>query len=130
MRSRRCTHRICLDRVWRLLGDERGAAFAEYTPLLAVIALLVIFALAFLGPAVADTFSDPFGGPPKGDCPSGGYTLVHAGPLKKNDIDVDVSGNQDGWYCTKSDMGDGNGNGNTGNNQNVKDNNVGPVDNA
>ena len=56
--------------------------------------------------------------PEKGGC-SNGWDLVGAGQTKKNGKNVDA--NKDGQICRKDIPGKGGGN--TGNNQNVKDNN-------
>lgn len=93
---------------------------AEYTPLLAVIALVIFFAVSYFGGAVSDTL----GG---GVCPGNG-TDWSKQPVwdvqdgwKKEAIAEDRKGNKDGMVCTKNP--DGGGGGNQGNNQNVKDNN-------
>jgi Flp pilus assembly pilin Flp len=98
--------------------NERGNAMAEYTPLLAVIALVIFFSVSYFG----GTVSDLLGG---SDCPGGDWGKhpiwkVEDGD-KKQAIDEDKKGNHDGMVCTKNPNGGGHGN--QGNNQNVKDNN-------
>lgn len=92
---------------------------AEYAPLLAVISLVVFFAVSYFGGAV----SDIFGG---ANCPNGGgwektptWAVVNGD--KKSAYEEDEKGNHDGMVCTKAPNGGGNGN--QGNNSNVKDNN-------
>lgn len=98
--------------------NERGLAMAEYTPLLAVIALGIFFSVSYFGGAV----SDLLGG---GECPGGDWGKHHVMNVtsgdKKQALDEDEKGNRDGMVCTKKPNGGGNGN--SGNNQNVKDNN-------
>ena len=57
MQSRRCGHRICLDRVRRLFG-ERGNAMPEYVVLIAVLAVVIMASLSFLGPSVGNPLTD------------------------------------------------------------------------
>lgn len=101
-----------------VVSNERGLTVVEYTPLLAVIALVVFFALSALGGQV----SDLLGG---AECQAGGdWTKQHVWSVtnadKKQALDEDLKGNGDGMVCTKNPSGGGNGN--QGNNQNVKDN--------
>lgn len=95
---------------------------AEYLPLLSVIALVVIFAINWFAGAVYDTFG--------ADCPAGQWDKMHIGFVenadKKQALETDQKGNDDGVVCVKSQAAAGKplpGNGNQGNNQNVKDNN-------
>jgi Flp pilus assembly pilin Flp len=114
---------------------ERGVAMAEYLPLLAVIAVVVMFALPALGGWVNDQLgigglSIHYGDYVAGECPSGGdwvLTNVEDAPVKNG---PDPNQNGDNYVCVKSGMGNGNGNGNSGQNANNKDNNTDPVDNG
>ncbi len=104
-----------------LARDEHGAAMAEYLPLLAVIALLVMFAVAFVGPWVGDQLVDA--AVPLHGCPSA-FALVTPGedpppPPSARGVDRDLNG--DGYLCVQEVPGRGNGN--TGVRYNVKDNN-------
>jgi Flp pilus assembly pilin Flp len=114
------------------LRNERGAAMAEYTPLLAVIALALFFSVSFFGPWVANhlgiaALSVEYGAYVAGDCPSGGYNLTYdEGSLEKvNGKPVNVNGDE--FICDKDVPGDP-GNGNTDQNHDVKDNNNYPWD--
>lgn len=105
------------------INDDHGAAMAEYMPLLAVIAVLVIFTVSFFGPWVSEQLVDaslPFD---EYGCPSGwdprDVTSTTPPPTKKNGKSVDTNG--DHYVCVKDIPG--NGQGNTGGGQNVKDNN-------
>lgn len=111
------------------LHDERGAAMAEYLPLLAVIGLVVFFSFAYAGPWAYDQFIDAsialYG---DNGCPEGEYELIHESEMyglsMPNGADRDL--NEDGWYCMKSEASqdqDLPGNGNNGNNADIKDNN-------
>ena len=102
-----------------LARDENGAAMAEYLPLLAVIALLVMFAVWFVGPWVGDQLVDA--AVPLRGCPPA-FTLVtpeDPPPPSANGVDRDLNG--DGYLCVQEVPG--NGSGNTGVRYNVKDNN-------
>ena len=106
------------------IRNERGNAMAEYTPLLAVIALLLFFSVSYLGPWVSEQFIDA-GIPFYGDagCPAGQYNLVRD-PIAANGADRDL--NEDGWYCSKDEANEGTdlpGNANNNNNADIKDNN-------
>jgi Flp pilus assembly pilin Flp len=101
--------------------NQAGAAMAEYVPLLAVIALLVLFAVAFIGPWVAERLIDPTVPLDASACPTD-WSLTQASLHKKNGQPADQDG--DGWACSKTIPG--NGEGNTGNDDNVKDNKRGP----
>ncbi len=107
-----------------VLHDERGAAMAEYAPLLALISLVVMFSYAFAGPWVYDQLIDA-SIPLYGDsgCPAGQYQLT-LDPPPANGVDRDLNG--DAWYCIKEEANAGEdlpGNGNTEKNSDVKDNN-------
>ena len=104
-----------------IIGDEHGAAMAEYLPPLAVIALLVMFAVAFVGPWVGDQVIDASVALDDSACPPG-WSLVTKIQAKKNGPNVDK--NNDGMACVKNDIP---GNGNTSANKNVKDNFRGPT---
>ncbi|GMQ86532.1 MAG: hypothetical protein BMS9Abin07_2112 [Acidimicrobiia bacterium] len=101
------------------LGDERGAAMAEYLPIAAVIAVLVMVAAAFIGPWVAEQLIDPSVALDKNACPPG-WNLTDAGfqPGKKNGKE---DKNGDSFVCVKEIPGSGNGNNGAG--SNIKDNN-------
>ncbi len=106
------------------LHDERGAAMAEYLPLLAVIGLVVFFSYSFAGPWAYDQLIDA-SIPLYGDsgCPAGQYHLT-LDPPPANGVDRDLNG--DNWYCIKEEANEGNdlpGNGNTEKYSDVKDNN-------
>ena len=104
--------------------NERGNAMAEYTPLLAVIALVLFFSISYLGPWVNEQFIDagiPFYGDDR--CPSGQYHLTN-NPAAANGVDRDL--NEDGWYCSKDESNEGTdlpGNGNNNHHADIKDNN-------
>ncbi len=101
-----------------LARDENGAAMAEYLPLLAVIALLVMFAVAFVGPWVGDQLVDA--AVPLHGCPQPFSLVTPEGqPPSVRGVDRDLNG--DGYVCVQEVPG--NGNGNTGVRYNVKDNN-------
>ena len=103
-----------------IIRDERGAAMAEYAPLLIIIALLVMFSVAFIGPWVSEQVIDASVPLDEGACPPN-WTLTAKIP-KKNDQDVDKNG--DKLACVQNGIP---GNGNTKNgNSNVKDNNRAP----
>jgi Flp pilus assembly pilin Flp len=112
--------------------DERGVAMAEYLPLLAVIAVVVMFALPALGGWVNDQLgigglSIHYGDYVAGECPDGNWALTNvADAPAKNGPDPNLNG--DNYVCVKVDTGSGNGN--TGQNANNKDNNTDPVDNG
>ena len=105
-----------------IIGDEHGAAMAEYLPLLAVIALLVMFAVAFVGPWVGNQVIDASVALDDSACPPGWKLTWNTTP-KKNGPGVDT--NNDGMACIKKLPGDGDGN--TGKIKNVKDNFRGPT---
>ena len=104
------------------INNDHGAAMAEYMPLLAVIAVLVIFTVTFFGPWVSEQLVDaslPFD---EYGCQSGWDPWdVRKGPppAKKNGKPANTNG--DDYVCVKDIPG--NGQGNTGGGQNVKDNN-------
>lgn len=104
--------------------NERGLAMVEYTPLLAVIALVLFFSVSYFGPWVYEQFIDaslPFYG--DAGCPAGQYHLT-LDPIPANGVDRDL--NEDTWYCTKDEANQGTdlpGNGNNNNNADIKDNN-------
>ena len=111
--------------IWAGSRSERGAAMAEYTPLLAVIAFAIFFSYAiYIGPRVYENLIDasiPFYG--DAGCPEGQWDLTYD-PPKAHGVDRDI--NDDGAYCIKTEANPGNGlpgNGNTGGNSDVKDNN-------
>lgn len=98
--------------------NERGVAMAEYLPLLAVIALILVVAYAMFGEAVRETLA--------GECRGerGGFeqTMVWDADDKKGAVDANKNGNL--TVCVKDEANDGRGlpgEGNTGNNNNVKD---------
>ena len=102
-----------------LARDENGAAMAEYLPLLAVIALLVMFAVSFVGPWVGHQLVDA--ADPLHGCPPP-FALAIRGetsPPFAHGVDRDLNG--DGYVCIQEVPGKGNGN--TGVRYNVKDNN-------
>jgi Flp pilus assembly pilin Flp len=98
--------------------NERGVSMVEYTIIIALIAVTVMFALPYLGGAINDQLG------------TGGLSVRHGdyvvdnAPEKKGG---DVNQNGDNYVCIK---GDPQGEGNTGNNSNNKDNNSDPVDNG
>ncbi len=94
---------------------------AEYIPIIAVIALLVMFAASFIGPWVGERLIDPTVALDEDACPTG-WDVTNAGfePGKKNGKDVDKNG--DSFVCVKKIPG----NGNNGAGYNIKDNNRGP----
>lgn len=98
-------------------GDERGAAMAEYMPLLTVIALIVMFVLAFFGPWVGDRLIDASVQLDNNACPTG-WTPTKSELFKRNGQKADQDG--DGWACIKTIPGGGEGN--TAKESNVKDN--------
>ena len=102
-----------------LARDENGVAMAEYLPLLAVIALLVMFAVSFVGPWVGDQLVDA--AVPLHGCPPAFGLVTHedSQPPSAHGVDRDLNG--DGYLCVQEVPG--NGNGNTGVRYNVKDNN-------
>ena len=102
-----------------LARNENGVAMAEYLPLLAVIALLVMFAVAFVGPWVGDQLVDA--AVPLHGCPPafGLVTSEDPQPPSVHGVDRDLNG--DGYLCVQEVPGRGNGN--TGVRYNVKDNN-------
>ena len=103
-----------------LVRDENGVAMAEYLPLLAVIALLVMFAVAFVGPWVGDQLVDA--AVRLHGCPEPFSLVTHEDdpqPPSVRGVDRDLNG--DGYLCVQEVPG--NGNGNTGVRYNVKDNN-------
>ena len=111
------------------LRDERGAAMAEYLPLLAVIGLVVFFSFSYAGPWAYDQLIDAsialYG---DNGCPEGQYELMHEsemyGVSMPSGADRDL--NEDGWYCMKTEASqdqDLPGNGNNGDNADIKDNN-------
>jgi Flp pilus assembly pilin Flp len=108
----------------RIPSDEHGNAMAEYAPLLAVIALVVFFAVSWFGPWAYTQIIDA-SIPLYGDsgCPDGEWSLVNTieNPANGNDRDI----NNDGWYCIKTEANqdtDLPGNGNNDNNADIKDN--------
>lgn len=114
------------------VDNERGLAMVEYAPILALIAVVVMFTLPTLGNWVNDELgvgglAVHYGDYVAGECPAGNWTLTHVSEAPpKNGPDPNQNG--DNYVCVKSDTG--NGNGNTGQNANNKDNNSDPVDNA
>ncbi|MCH7844268.1 MAG: hypothetical protein IH850_00350 [Acidobacteria bacterium] len=102
-----------------LARDENGAAMAEYLPLLAVIALLVMFAVSFFGPWVGDQLVDA--AVPLHGCPAPFRLVTPDDPLPPSVHGVDRDLNGDGYLCIQEVPGKGNGN--TGVRYNVKDNN-------
>ena len=104
-------------------GNEDGAAMAEYIPLLAVIAVIVVVAVSFVGPWVRETVIDA-SVPLYNTCPPS-WDRMDAGfePEKKNGIDANTNG--DPFVCVKEIPGGGNGN--TGARYNIKDNNRPPM---
>ncbi len=46
------------DGIRRLIGSERGNAMPEYTVLVAIIAILMVASLSFLGPNVGSPFTE------------------------------------------------------------------------
>jgi Flp pilus assembly pilin Flp len=105
-----------------IIDDEHGAAMAEYVPLLAIIALLVMFAVAFVGPWASDQVIDASVALDDSACPPG-WKLTWNTTSKKNGQVVDK--NNDNMACVKYLPGDGDGN--TGNIKNIKDNFRGPT---
>ena len=103
-----------------IVRDERGAAMAEYAPLLIIIALLVMFSVAFIGPWVSEQVIDAAVPLDDGSCPPG-WGLTYEIPAKKGGQVVDM--NEDNMACVKNPI---RGNGNTGQGKNAKDNNRGP----
>ena len=101
-------------------GNEDGAAMAEYIPLLAVIAVIVVVAVSFVGPWVRETVIDASVPLDNGACPTHWTLTSLPVPSKKNDHPIDK--NNDQMACVKNVSG----NGNTGGGANVKDNNRGP----
>jgi Flp pilus assembly pilin Flp len=101
--------------------NEHGAAMAEYVPLLAVIALLLVFAISFFGPWVSERLLDAAA--PLHGCPPP-FTLTYpdSPPPTAHGVDRDLNG--DGYLCVQVIRASGNGN--TGEKVNVKDNNRGP----
>ncbi len=97
--------------------DDSGAAMAEYMPLLAVIALVVMFAFAFLGPWVRERLIDA--SVPLAGCPPP-FELSHPEdpPPPARGVERDLNG--DGYLCVQ--YVPGSGIGNTGMLVNVKDN--------
>jgi Flp pilus assembly pilin Flp len=103
-------------------GNERGAAMAEYVPLLAVIALLLVFAISFFGPWVSERLLNAAA--PLHGCPPP-FALTMDRKHMPPGVDRDL--NEDGWLCIQQVRGNGNGKGNTGHTYNIKDNNrLGP----
>lgn len=104
--------------------NERGLAMVEYTPLLAVIALLLFFSVSWFGPWVYERLIDaslPLYG--NAACPAGQYYIT-VDPPPANGVDRDLNG--DGWYCMKDESSadtDLPGNGNNNQNADIKDNN-------
>ena len=85
-------------------SNERGAALMQYAPLLLVIALVVIGAVAVIGPLVGDRVAEP--GVHMAGC-SDSATLTYPGhelwdPAWPSDGDV----NGDGFICVE-DTGSG-----------------------
>jgi len=103
-----------------IVRDERGAAMAEYAPLLIIIALLVMFSVAFIGPWVSEQVIDAAVPLDDESCPPG-WRLTYEIPAKKGGQVVDM--NEDTMACVKNGIP---GNGNTNGHENVKDNNRGP----
>ncbi len=102
-----------------LVRDENGVAMAEYLPLLAVIALLVMFAVAFVGPWVGNQLVDA--AVPLHGCPPAFWLVTPEDPKPPSAHGVDRDLNGDGYLCVQEVPG--NGDGNTGVRYNVKDNN-------
>ncbi len=113
------------------LSDERGAAMAEYAPLLALLALAVIVSLSFFGPWVVNHLgigglSIEYGDHVAGECPTDwGMAHVNSPEAQEKKNSQSVNQNGDNYVCIKSPSGGGGGN--TGNNTNAKDNNSDPV---
>lgn len=103
-----------------IIRDQRGAAMAEYAPLLIIIALLVMFSVAFIGPWVSEQVIDASVPLDDGACPPN-WTLTAKIPDKNGNDKVNKNG--DDLVCVKKGIP---GNGNTGTGKNVKDNNRGP----
>lgn len=104
------------------ISNDHGAAMAEYMPLLAVIAVLVIFTVTFFGPWVSEQLVDASLPLDAYGCQSGWDPWnVRDGepPAKKNGKPANANG--DYYVCVKDIPG--NGEGNTGDGENVKDNN-------
>lgn len=47
-----------VDRIKRVLTDQRGQTLIEYILLVALLAICVIIALKFLGPVIAEKFQE------------------------------------------------------------------------
>ncbi len=58
MQDRRSKVQIWINHGARPVGDERGASMVEYAWILALIAVALIGALVFFGPAVGAEFSE------------------------------------------------------------------------
>ena len=87
-----------------------------------VIALLIFFAVSFVGPWVSERLLDAAA--PLHGCPPP-FTLTMDRAHMPPGVDRDLNG--DGWLCMQEVPGNGNGKGNTGHTYNVKDNNrLGP----
>ena len=114
------------------LRNERGVSMLEYTFLIALIGVILVGILSFLGGWTYDELgvgglSIRYGDYVAGDCPDGNWDLTHIddAPVKSG---PDPNQNGDDYVCVKSDVGSGNGN--SGQNANNKDNGVDPVDNG
>ncbi len=111
----------------RSIHDERGAAYAEYVPLLAVIALVVMFGITLIVPWIQSHISEPAVVLDDGSCPPS-YTLMS--PTYNADAWAEYTArpggtprdlNGDEFLCFQVVPG-GNGEGNTGKQYNIKDN--------
>jgi Flp pilus assembly pilin Flp len=114
------------------LRNERGVSMLEYTFLIALIGVILVGILSFLGGWTNDELgvgglSIRYGDYVAGECPDGSWDLTHIddAPVKNG---PDPNQNGDDYVCVKNDVGSGNGN--SGQNANNKDNGVDPVDNG
>lgn len=117
------------------LRNERGVSMLEYTFIIALIGVILVGILSFLGGWTNDKLgvgglSIQYGDYVAGECPgTGDWVLTHVSKAPpKNGPDPNQNG--DDYVCVKSGQGGGNGNGNSGQNANNKDNNKDPVDNG
>jgi len=114
------------------LRNERGVSMLEYTFIIALIGVILVGILSFLGGWTNDKLgigglAIQYGDYVAGECPEGNWDLTHIddAPVKSG---PDPNQNGDNYVCVKSDLGQGNGN--TGNGADNKDNNDDPVDNG